>query len=233
MYTIDLHVHTAESSYCGRLSAWEIVKRYAEAGYQGIVITDHYNEGFFKRFPNMSWSEKMDQFLVGYRTAYTLGKRVGLDVYLGLEYRDTSCQNDYIILGLDEKFLYENPELYLVGIAEASKRFREAGAFVDQVHPCRPGVCFLADPSLLDGMEVYNGSAQWRYDRVEARRLSAEHHLIPLSGSDTHLAEEVGHGGLILENSISSTQQLITEIRAGRYELIEKEFVSSMPIRNA
>lgn len=233
MYTIDLHVHTAESNYCGRLSAWEIVKRYAEAGYQGIVITDHYNEGFFKRFLDMSWAEKVDQFLVGYRTAYTLGKRVGLDIYLGMEYRDTSCLNDYVILGLDERFLYQNPELYLAGIEEASKRFHEVGAFVDQAHPCRPGVCSLADPKVLDGMEVYNGSAQWRYDRVEAKRLSTEHHLIPLSGSDTHLAEEVGHGGLILDNTISSAKHLITEIRKSHYKLIETDFVSSMPIRNA
>lgn len=233
MYIIDLHVHTAESSYCGKLSAWEIVKRYAEAGYQGIVITDHYNEGFFRRFPQMDWEQKVDQFLVGYRTAKVLGKRVGLDVYLGIEYRDTTCLNDYIILGIDEKFLYQNPELYTIGIENASKRFHKAGAFVDQAHPCRPGVCSLANPAFLDGMEVYNGSAQWKYDREEAKRLAREHHLIPLSGSDTHLAEEVGHGGLILENTISDTQLLIQEIRARRYQLIEKEFVSTVPIRNA
>lgn len=233
MYTLDLHVHTAESSYCGRLSAWEIVKKYSEAGYQGIVITDHYNEGFFKRFPKMTWEEKVNQFLVGYRTAKELGKRVGLDVYLGLEYRDTSCLNDYVVFGIEEAFLYQNPELYLMGIEKASEVFRDAGAFIDQAHPCRPGVCSLANPAFLDGMEVYNGSAQWLYDRETATRLAKENNLIPLSGSDTHLEQEVGHGGIILKKKIRSTNDLIREIRAGRYELIEKNFISTVPIRNA
>ena len=40
---IDLHVHTTGFSYCGKLSATQIVDFYKQAGYDAIVITNHFN----------------------------------------------------------------------------------------------------------------------------------------------------------------------------------------------
>ena len=221
MYKIDLHTHTAECSPCGHLRALDLVKQYAEAGYNGIVVTDHYYENRFDTFGEMSWKQKVDQYLVGYRTAKVLGRRFGLDVFLGIEYRDTSCVNDYIVLGLTEKFLYDHPYLYRGGIEAACRVFHEAGAFVYQAHPCRRGMTDLENPTFLDGMEVHNGNPRHEHDEPRARHLATSHGLLFLSGSDTHRSEDIGNGGILLEKKIRSSRELIREIRAGRYTMIE------------
>ncbi|MGI6707422.1 MAG: hypothetical protein ACOX6S_14745 [Clostridia bacterium] len=69
LYKYDTHVHTAETSRCGKVDAVEVVRLYKEAGYDGIFITDHYNKDFFEALNGKSWKEKMDQYLRGYRLA--------------------------------------------------------------------------------------------------------------------------------------------------------------------
>lgn len=46
-YLYDTHVHTSESSPCGRLNAQETVRLYSQAGFSGFCITDHYTRDFF------------------------------------------------------------------------------------------------------------------------------------------------------------------------------------------
>ena len=40
---IELHIHTEGFSYCGKLSVAEIVELYSKAGYDAIVLTNHFN----------------------------------------------------------------------------------------------------------------------------------------------------------------------------------------------
>lgn len=42
LYKYDLHVHTSSVSPCAHVAAEEVVKLYQQAGYQGVVITDHF-----------------------------------------------------------------------------------------------------------------------------------------------------------------------------------------------
>lgn len=39
---IELHAHTDESSGCGKMPAEELIGRFKGAGYDTIVITDHF-----------------------------------------------------------------------------------------------------------------------------------------------------------------------------------------------
>ena len=39
----DLHVHTSEVSLCGHMTAEETLQRYKSAGYDTLVITNHFN----------------------------------------------------------------------------------------------------------------------------------------------------------------------------------------------
>ena len=66
----ETHFHTMEVSSCGRVPAAEGVRRYHAAGYDGIVVTDHYTEGFFGDMPaDTSWRDKLDRYLTGWRAA--------------------------------------------------------------------------------------------------------------------------------------------------------------------
>ena len=43
MALIELHLHTSESSPCGRVPAKKGMTMYREAGYDGVVVTDHFS----------------------------------------------------------------------------------------------------------------------------------------------------------------------------------------------
>ena len=65
---IDLHVHTSEVSKCGHMSAAETVGRYKDAGYDCIVITNHFNSYTADLFAQAG---KPD-FFEHYRSSYLL-----------------------------------------------------------------------------------------------------------------------------------------------------------------
>ena len=46
-FKYDLHVHTMDTSRCGMVDGARMVRLYKKAGYQGIVIADHYYHGYF------------------------------------------------------------------------------------------------------------------------------------------------------------------------------------------
>ena len=41
-YIYETHLHTNESSECGRTPAREYIPYYMDQGYDGIVVTDHF-----------------------------------------------------------------------------------------------------------------------------------------------------------------------------------------------
>ena len=44
-YIYETHLHTSEGSACGHAKAVDIVHAYKDAGYTGIIITDHFFYG--------------------------------------------------------------------------------------------------------------------------------------------------------------------------------------------
>ena len=68
---MEMHLHTSESSNCGRVSAADAVRLYKEAGYDGIVVTDHYSSGTFKRkIPrDIPYKDQVEIYLKGHRAA--------------------------------------------------------------------------------------------------------------------------------------------------------------------
>ena len=48
-FKYDLHVHTKEVSACARLSMEEIIDEYIKEGYAGLIITDHFRKGYFRK----------------------------------------------------------------------------------------------------------------------------------------------------------------------------------------
>ena len=48
-FKYDLHVHTKEVSACARLSMEEIIDEYIKEDYAGLIITDHFRKGYFRK----------------------------------------------------------------------------------------------------------------------------------------------------------------------------------------
>lgn len=214
-YIYDLHIHTEESSLCGRVPAKEMIKLYHEKGYKGVAITDHYNKNFFHHVSNLSWKEQIDSFLQGYRIAKDEAKQYDMDVFLGIEYRELSNSNDFLVYGLSEEFLYEHPHLHHLKMEETIKLFRKNEAVIYQAHPYRPKVSFLSNPDYLDGIEVHNGNSRQTYDEQKTQEAVEKYQLYGISNSDFHIKEDLARGGNVFSTPIKSDQDLVKRLKNG------------------
>ncbi len=212
-FRVDLHVHTRESSCCGRTAGRLVAELYKKAGYDGIVITDHYNQRFFRKYAkNLPWSAQIDHFLRGYRSARDEGEKIGLKVWLGIELKFTESPREFLIFGLDESFLKKYPELFKLGIKNFRNFSKQLPAdeeiLIYQAHPFRPGLTPVA-PELVDGIEVYNGNPRQNSNNTLAAAFARQHKLKMISGSDFHRLPDLGRGGVILSEPATDTQALI------------------------
>lgn len=136
-YKFDMHVHTSETSKCGKLSGKDVAWCYGMAGYQGIMITDHYHKEYFDSLGQINPHEKIECYLSGYRAAKNEGDRIGLDVVLGIEFRNVETEDDFLIVGITEDFLHQYPMIYELPLRQAFKIFHDHGMLVIQAHPIR------------------------------------------------------------------------------------------------
>jgi len=198
-FLFDTHVHTAESSPCGVLTAEETVHAYHRLGFSGFCVMDHY-------CPDYGYS-KMDDILKGYRRAVKCGRKFGMDILLGVELRVRGALNDYLLIGLTEEMLYDNPRLCDYTLADVYDFTQEHGVLVFQAHPFRSS-CTPAPPQFLDGMEVINGNPRHNSRNDRAVAYAKEHGLYVSAGSDCHQIEDAGRNGIITKERIRNLDQL-------------------------
>ncbi len=221
MFKLDTHVHTSEVSPCGNVTAIDTVNLYKESDYNGIIITDHYYKAYFDKMGDISWDEKINNFLAGYRAAKMQGDNVGVKVFLGAEFTFEFSPNDYLAYGITEAFLKDNPMLYNYSMVDFYKVAKKNGLLVCQAHPFRPYLT-PEKPELLDGIEVYNGNPRHNSQNNLALEYAIEHNLKMLSGSDCHEICDVGRGGIVLNSEISSSEELLYVLENERVGMIRE-----------
>ena len=75
---IELHIHTIGFSYCGKLSVAEIVELYSKAGYDAIVLTNHFNTVSRQWFENNGGVDYLKSYFDTIRQGIELGKKCNL-----------------------------------------------------------------------------------------------------------------------------------------------------------
>ena len=216
-YRLEFHCHTDESSPCGTVPAAETVRLYKEAGFDGIVITDHFFDLVEGKPEDCTWKEAVDKLLVGYRAAKAAGDNIGLDVFLGAEIRFPGSENDYLVIGLTEEFLYANEWMYMLTQPEFYKLADQNGLLLIQAHPFRPP-CTPVDPQYLHGAEGYNGHKGQPNNNPLAEAFVAQNHLIETVGSDCHYTHAVGTTAMVFPEPIRSTADIVRHLRNGNYD---------------
>lgn len=195
---LDLHVHTKEVSPCGLVSATDIVDNYIKKGFAGIVITDHFNKYFFEK------GKTIDDFLLGYKIAKNEGRKKGIKVYLGMELKLNEGENEYLLYGIDEEFLRNNPNLYEYSLEETIDIIHNYGGIIIQAHPFRNQICFPRNE--VDGYEVFNGHFSHRNYNEKALSFAIDTGKIQTSGSDTHWIYDTANGGIELDKLPDETE---------------------------
>lgn len=218
-YRIEIHCHTAESSPCATVSAAEGMALYAQNGYDGVSVSDHFSRSVCGAPEGRDWAEVVERFLRGYRGAKRQEKRLGLDIFLGMELRFPGNEDDFLLFGLTEGFLLEHPWLYELDLARFAPLAHAAGLLIVQAHPFRP-VCGRADPALLDGVEVHNGNPRHDSHNDLAEAWGREHGLFPTAGSDFHEPGDPQTCGLLLPDRPADEGALARQLTARQYGLL-------------
>ncbi len=212
---VDMHVHTTIGSPDSNLTPPRLLEAAREVGLDGVVITEH----------DASWDrERLERFR----------QESGLFVCGSREW-----ETDFghiIVLGLrsDARGIERAEELRRLALAE--------GGFMIIVHPFRffPGPSNRLftrqyDPSsltaaeltqhpvfeLVDAIEVLNYACTQKENELaqEAARVLGKRGV---AGSDAHTYTEVGRCVTILQRVVGSEEELIEELRAGRYHLAQR-----------
>ena len=89
---IELHSHSEHSSHCGKVPAEQAAQMFADAGYDVVVCTDHYNPYNVDCFPGTP-VEKAREWLKGYEQIYI--KRLQV-------FADTTTDQDLEMIPLSE-----------------------------------------------------------------------------------------------------------------------------------
>ena len=223
MYKYELHAHTAECDKFARVSGAEMVKMYRDAGYSGIVITDHYFSLFFEWFKDeldfYDHKKIMDRFLKGYYSARNEGEKTGFSVICGAEVRFDNTVNDYLVYGLEENDFYNLPILNRLRSIDELICVLPENTLVVQAHPFRDNMT-VCNPAPIFGIEVYNGGTE--KFRNEMAKIYANHYgKAVISGSDFHAKEHLARGGIITEHKICTPNDLTSILQSGDYLIIE------------
>jgi tyrosine-protein phosphatase YwqE len=208
-YKIEFHCHTNESSPCGQTSAKDIVKLYRENQYDGIIITDHFSYSVFK--DNDSWEIIVNRFLKGYKLAKEEALKYNIKIYLGMEIRFLDSNNDYLVYGIDEEFLLNNPWLYMKDLKYLDK-LCENKYLIVQAHPYRYDNT-LADIKYLDGIEYNNTNPNNQCNKNLAYESWIKTNLIGTCGCDFHSPDCISKTEYMLFNNLpNNNNELVKEL---------------------
>jgi len=150
-YRIELHAHTAPASGCSEISPQEMAQIYSDLHYDAMVLTNHFMYQGEKR----TKAEYIDRYLHDFEQTKFYGDALGVKIYLGAEIRFTENTNDYLIYGVDRTLLEEVYDYLPHGVVHFRENYKMPNSVFIQAHPFRNNVT-LADPAILDGIEVFN-----------------------------------------------------------------------------
>lgn len=222
-YLYETHMHTSESSKCAHNTGEEMARACKKAGYAGIIITDHSWYGNCCIDSGLPWKKWVDEFCKGYENARRWGEENDFPVFFGFE----SCYRgpEFLIYGLDKKWLKEHPEIKDASVSGQYRLVHEAGGMVIQAHPFRNEdymQVFHQYVGLVDGLEGINAThtshlstshrcGEWDEKAV---KLARENGLPITAGSDVHSTLIFG-GGMAFKRKLTSVKDFCAAVMGG------------------
>lgn len=219
-YLYETHCHTSQSSACAKCSGKELAEAAKEAGYTGIIITDHNWGGNTAIARNLVWEDWIEEFCKGYEEAKETGEKIGLDVFFGYEagYDGT----EFLIYGVDKAWMKAHSQLKNASVKEQYAMIKEAGGMVIHAHPFREE-WYIDEirlfPNWVDGVEGINATHSNpnstahndpEYD-IKAVAYARQHKLPISAGSDQHNTALLC-GGVALKRKLTCIEDFITAI---------------------
>ncbi len=209
MYLYETHMHTCQASACGRSTGKEHARFYKDAGYTGIIMTDHFFGGNTAVNRELPWEERINLFWSGFEDAKEEGDRIGLDVFFGLE--QNYAGDEYLIYGLTKEYMLTHPEMEHWNRRQQLEEVHKAGGCVIQAHPFRiRGYMerIRVGTAFCDGIEAANCGNE-PLDDARAYRMGRAMNLVMTAGSDNHNSPAPSPFGVELGKRLTSIEDYV------------------------
>ena len=216
-YIYETHCHTSQGSACGQVTGAELAGYYKNAGYDGIIVTDHFFNGNCAVDPSLDWETKCELYCEGYKDAKKTGDEIGLTVLFGIEY--SYFGTDLLTYGIDEQWLKAHPEVMDIGVKEYMRLVHESGGLIVHAHPFREA--WYIDtirlyPYDVDAVEVYNsGNHDPEFDR-RAMWYADSYGLIETAGTDRHEMQTKAKCAVVFDEKLQTIDDYIRLVKADR-----------------
>ena len=208
-YLYETHLHTCLASACGRSTGKEHARFYKDAGFTGMIMTDHFFGGNTAVDRSLPWEERVRLFWRGYEDAKEEGDRIGLDVFFGLE--QNYAGDEYLIYGLTKEYMISHPEMERWTRRQQLEAVHRAGGCVIQAHPFRiRGYMdrIRVGTDFCDGIEAANCGND-ALDDARAYRMGRAMDLVMTAGSDNHLSPIPDPFGVELEKKLTDIRDYV------------------------
>lgn len=213
---IDLHIHTTGFSNCGQLSAAEIVSLYRAAGYDAIVITNHFNRISLKWFQGNGGGDYLESYFGTVDQAAALGRKCGLTVLGGFELRFDCNANDYLVYGMSKEQCRDFENIFAMTPAEFGEFARTSGILFYQAHPFRNGMT-VTPPEHLFGIEVMNTHPRHDSRNDIALAWAEKYQLHRIAGSDCHRLDDIGSSAIFTDHPVKTIDDLVHVLKNDLY----------------
>ena len=220
-FYVQMHLHTAESSRCARVGGADMARACKEAGYDLIVVTDHFFNANTCVPYDMPWDEQVKGLFAGYRAAKAMGDQIGLHVLPGWEtYTDGP---EYLTYGLGEEFLLHTRDIAILPKKQYLKRVHASGGYVTHAHPFREASYiprFEPDPYGLDAVEAFNGRHMDPSFDEKARAFAARYKLPGVAGADAHNVMHIYDGAMRFPYPVTTFAEIFAAVKKGEYQIV-------------
>ena len=217
----QLHLHTSETSKCGRSTGREMALACKKAGYDLIAVTDHFFNANIGCDKNLPWEAKVEYLFRGYYAAKKAGDEIGLEVIRGWE--TFHAGPELLTYGLDENFLLAHPDIDKVPYLEYIKLVKDAGGKIIHAHPYRRRSyipLFTPDTENIEAFEVYNPQNKSDESDNLAYEDALKNKLLMFAGCDAHHTDDLSCAAMKFANPVHTIHEIFGAARAGESEII-------------
>lgn len=235
-YRYETHCHCSQCSLCARSSSQELVRAYHDAGYAGLVLTDHFIFGNTAVSSSLPWAQRMRSYYQAFLDAKAAAEGLDFDVIFGIEHAYGDGK-EVLIYGVELDFLLVNPDIPRLSLDEFVERIHQAGGIVIQAHPYRNRsyVNMAVGPrsDLVDGIEVYNACNAPGED-PQALALAGQKDFILTCGGDIHHASDprIGAAGIVLPYRVKTSKELADALKRRDHKFLVNRMVVDKLQRN-
>ena len=217
-YKYEVHMHTYESSACGKTPGAEYIAEFKRLGYDGMIITDHFYRGNTRPSRDLPWEDYIEEYCKGYEAARAEGDRQGFKVFFGWE--ENQHGDEYLVYGPDKEWLKAHPEIKDADHAGYLRLIHEAGGAVVQAHPFRERGYLSGinlHPFQCDAMEACNFGNPPDQD-ILAYNFCSRRGIVMTSGTDLHDVKnlEPSCAGMIFDRPLEDISDYVHAILSGQ-----------------